>query len=403
MFLKLKIFLKKSLLIFWVNAFIKVSLNSWRLKRLYRHYQSQAVRKGIKYNESEIVNQVRDRLVARGVQIKPLPRGKLRIFYVGSHYEQDVSGFLQALKNFGGEVIPLINDYNGYNPNRWVPVPRLGKLAIPQVGEDLLRQVKKAHQQKPLNVLIGQMWADMFHPDVLKNIQALGIPVINIMMDDTYVFHWSKYKGRRLGSVGLVGGLDLVLTTFSDACLWYAIEGCPAIYWPLASSPDFFYPRREKIYDVVFVGSNMGFREQLVKKILKAGIKIEAFGPGFPNGFIKAEKISEVFGKAKIVLGISYIGYNKDVMGLKLRDFDALMSGALCITTRNPDLLKLFEEGKEIECYDTIDECITKIRFYLANPDKLKAVAEAGLKKARENYTWEKNIEKALKFIGLID
>jgi len=90
-------------------------------------------------------------------------------------------------------------------------------------------------------------------------------------------------------------------------------------------------------------------------------------------------------------------------MGLKLRDFDALMSGALCITTRNPDLLKLFEEGKEIECYDTIDECITKIRFYLANPDKLKAVAEAGLKKARENYTWEKNIEKALKFIGLID
>jgi len=30
-------------------------------------------------------------------------------------------------------------------------------------------------------------------------------------------------------------------------------------------------------------------------------------------------------------------------------------------------------------------------------------VAEAGLKKARENYTWEKNIGNALKFIGLID
>ena len=45
---------------------------------------------------------------------------------------------------------------------------------------------------------------------------------------------------------------------------------------------------------------------------------------------------------------------------------------------RNPDVLELFEEGKEIECYATVEELVEKIDYYLAHPEERKAIAEAG-------------------------
>jgi spore maturation protein CgeB len=77
------------------------------------------------------------------------------------------------------------------------------------------------------------------------------------------------------------------------------------------------------------------------------------------------------------------------------------MAGALYITHRNPDLLNLFEEGKEIECYMTIEEAEKKISYYLLYPEKRDRLARAAALKARELYTWEKRIDEALQIVGL--
>jgi len=403
-FQKLKEKLKSIQFIYSLNAFLKAGSNTRKTKALYSYYGKRAADLNLKYSESGAVKMVRDRLAERGIRINPLARGKLRIFWVGAHYSQDASGFLDGLKSFG-EVITFQNEESGYGllfPQ--TSKTKMNKLQVLESNSrSLLKQVIKVHQNRKIDLLMGQMWVDVLDVEALIKIQGMGIPTVNISMDDKLPDLWRKEKRKLMGSVGLANGLDLVLTTSPDTCLWYAVEGCQAIYWPLASDTKMFFPREPKIYDVVFVGGRYGIRGKLVQSIMATGINIEAFGPGFPNGFINADKIAEVFGKAKIILGSGYVAYNTDILTIKLRDFDATMAGGLYLTNRNPELLRLFEEGKEIECYDTIDECISKIKFYLANPDKLKAVAEAGLKKARENYTWEKNIGNALKFIGLID
>ncbi len=395
--MKLKIIkekLKKIPVIYNLNAFVKARKISSATKKLHKYYQQQADFLGIKYNEEEAVKETKKRLASRGIH--PKPRKNLRIFWVGAHYAQDNSGFIQGLKKFG-EVLTFKNaksEYGLYWPSFF------DKEAVKSNSDFLLKQVENAHKSAPIDLLMGQMWANVIDPEVLMKIQKMGIPTVNISMDDKIPDLWSYINGHRMGSVGLIKGLDLVLTTSPEACLWYKIESCPVVYWLLASDPSMFYPRGEKIYDIVFVGGKYGERGKLVEKIMSAGISVEAFGPGWPNGFINAEKIAEVFGKAKIILGSGYVAYNKDILTIKLRDFDAPMAGALYITNRNPDLLRIFREGKEIECYDTVEECIQKIKFYLSNPEKLKAVAEAGLKNARENHTWEKRISQALEKIG---
>ena len=228
----------------------------------------------------------------------------------------------------------------------------------------------------------------------------MGIPTVNISMDDKLPNLWESANGRRLGSVGLAEGLDLVLTTSPDTCAWYWAEKCLAIYWPLASDSNLFSPQQEKPYDVVFVGGNYGVRGELVNTIKAANINIVAFGPGWPSGYIAAEQVADVFGKAKIILGSGFVAYNEDILTIKLRDFDAPMSGALYLTNRNPDLLKIFEEGKEIECYSCVEECIEKINYYLDKPQLLDTIAAAGLDKARSKYSWEQQVRKAIEWVG---
>ena len=398
---KAKKYLKKTGWIYNLNARIKAVLNLKKLKRLQEYYSAKAKEAGIKYGASDAIQAVRKNLAARGINTGSFPIGKLRIFWVGTNIAQDESGFLQGLRHFG-EVVSFKNelgDYGMAGANVDQRHPDIAKI-IESNGRALLTQVEKANTEKRIDLFLGQMWADVLDAEVLQKIQKMGIPVINISMDDKLPALWDSYRGRRMGAVGLGKGVDLTLTTTPEVCPWYAVEGYPAIYWPLASDPKIFYPRADKKYDVVFIGSNYGLRTKLVEAIEKAGIHADAFGPGWPNGSRGAEESAEIFGSAKIILGTGNIGYNEDVFTIKLRDFDAPMSGALYITHRNPDLLDLFEENREIVCYASIDECVQKIRYYLDHPNEMQKIAEAGFIRASQNYFWDKRIGDTLALLG---
>ena len=393
--------LKKNRWIYAINARIKAAIGAHKLNKLSSHYKGAAASLGVFYGTKSAVRMVRENLAKRGIYNWGRAGKRLRIFWVGANIAQDESGFLQGLRNLG-EVISFKNeqgDYGMAGANADQRHPDIAKI-IESNGRALLAQVERANAEKKIDLFLGQMWADVLDVEVLQKIQKMGIPVINISMDDKLPALWDSYLGRRMGAVGLGKGVDLTLTTTPEVCPWYAVEGYPAIYWPLASDPKIFYPRTDKKYDVVFIGSNYGLRTKLVGAIEGAGIRVDAFGPGWSNGSRGAEESAEIFGSAKIILGTGNIGYNEDVFTIKLRDFDAPMSGALYITHRNPDLLELFKEGEEIECYMSFDECIEKIKYYLSNPASLKRISNAGLAKARANYSWDKRMNELIGVLG---
>jgi spore maturation protein CgeB len=181
----------------------------------------------------------------------------------------------------------------------------------------------------------------------------------------------------------------------------YEFHGSPALYWPLASDPDLFKPAAVRDIDVSFIGNKYGARGRIVSALQQAGIKVEAYGKGWPNGSATSSESAEIFGRSKIVLGIGTIGHSEDMVTLKLRDFDATMAGAMYITHRNPDLLEIFAEGVEIECYSSEKEAVRKIKHYLAHPEACARLGERAASKARGSHTWTQRLESVFSLLGV--
>lgn len=393
----IKNFFKKNKYIYNLNAWLKARRTKNALNKLSNDYALKAARNKLVYDPKIIPQIVKNRITQRGIVLKP--KSTLNIFWVGASKEQDYSGFMQGLEKFG-KVISFHNRNGSYGQEFSKII--YDKTVIQNNSAALLEQINNAIKNEgKIDLLIGQMWANYLSVETLKEVQKLGIVTMNIAMDDRLPEHWETYKRIPLGSIGLADGLDLVLTSCPDCCIRYSLKGCPSIFWPMASDPDLFKPAKEKNIDVCFVGNNYGARGNIIRKLMKNGIKVEAYGSGWPNGYIGHQQIADVFGRSKIILGIGTIAYNKDIYTLKLRDFDATMAGALYLTHRNPDLLKLFSEGKEIEYYSNEAEAIQKIIFYLQQDELRKKIALAAAEKARNYHTWEIRIAEALKICHL--
>lgn len=390
-----------------INSALKANQLRAGLRRLVARYKQQAEECKFRYDEKDALNEFRRRLLNLKPNHLPIKSGDIRIFWVGANRDQDESGFLQALRRIS-KVIEFHNWKGTYGQWYWDERGRVQVYdpSIIELNDQALKsQIETALQSGAIDLLMGQMWANYISKETLAWIRSLGIPVINISMDDRLPDNWSTKNGIRLGAVGLAQVTDLVLTTSSETCSWYGVEGCPAIFWPLASDPTVFCPKEnsERDIDVLFIGNKYGIRESIVRGLNTRGVSVECFGAGWPNGPTTAEQSAELFKRAKIILGVGTVGHCDDVFTMKLRDFDAPMSGALYLTHRCPDLAQLYQEGTEIACYTTPAEAARKIHFYLANPEELSRIAKTGHRKALLRDTWIYRLADTLSRLDLLD
>lgn len=394
----LKSVLKQAPFLYVINAHIKASLCKRRYTSLRTYYEKIANAKMMSYSETDVACQVGRLLTKRNINPKPIPKGKLRVFYIGTDRDQDWGGIIQGLEKFG-EVITFECEPGKYGQIPTVTTKNLDK----NNGRRLISQVRELLKSGPIHTVIGQMWASTMAPEALQTVRQIGVPVVNICMEDRHAFRGKKVNGKWSGTSRLIGSIDLVWAVAKECCLWYQIEGCPAIYLPEASDQELYKPSwGQKLYDVSFVGGNYGIRTKIVKAVERRGVNVICYGKDWPNGRIDMEKLPELFDRSHIVLGISTLGHCSDFYGLKIRDFDGPMSGSLYITHDNPDLYELYEVGKEIVTYRTPEECADKIVYYLNHPDEAKAIGKAGRERALREHTWEKRFERILKTLGLL-
>lgn len=349
------------------------------------------------YAKSKAVALTQMRIRARGIDASSKNGKRLRIFLFGANEAQDKTGFYQALEKMS-DLIVFKNSKGEYGPEH--DAEPFKKKFIERNDAAFLEQLEAANKEAPIDLLIGQMWAHRMSDSVLRKAQAMGIITLNIAMDDRLPWHWGYESGVRLGAIGLKSGIDLTLTTSPECCPWYWCEGAPAVYFPLGSDPNLFKPSKKEI-DVCFVGSKYGIRGQIVNALIAAGIQVEAFGPGWPNGGIKSEQVADIFNKSRIILGIGTVGYNSDLFTIKLRDFDAPMAGALYITHRTPELQELFLEDQEIAFYSDVNEAAEKIKKFLAAPSLLDQMGLKARARASHFYSWEKRLTEAFAYVGI--
>lgn len=169
---------------------------------------------------------------------------------------------------------------------------------------------------------------------------------------------------------------------------FYCMQDCykkPGdIYLPYAYDPIWHsLQEEERISDVCLLGLHYHNRTLLVNRLRQSGVKVHY-------------ELGPCFDEARAICNQAPIGLNwSSKKDLTARVFELLGMGRLAVVNWVPDLPKFFEDGKDLIVFDTLDEAVEKILYYLANENELEEIASQGHKTV-EPHTWDTRVETIL-------
>lgn len=168
---------------------------------------------------------------------------------------------------------------------------------------------------------------------------------------------------------------------------------------PHAAEPQ-AYPKIDiiKKYDVCFVGhvqettNYNGFsRIEALDRLFKEfpNFYYGSRHPAFPNKNL-FEDAAKKFSLSKIVFNISI----KD--DINMRVFETLSTGSFLLTNWIPTLGDLFEDGKHLVTYKSLDEMVEKAKYYLEHEEEREKIAQAGYQEFIAKHTYKHRVESIL-------
>lgn len=104
-------------------------------------------------------------------------------------------------------------------------------------------------------------------------------------------------------------------------------------------------------------------------------------------------EMPKVFRASKINLNFTIPNIKS---GIPLRVWDVLGSGGFLLTNYQAEIPYYFDEGKDLVCFDGVDDLREKVGYYLAREDERCAIAENGYKKVKELHGYVERIETML-------
>jgi spore maturation protein CgeB len=323
------------------------------------------------------------------------PNG-LRIFAAFAHVNWEDPNLVPALESFG-EVVRFRWSFNDQYAPDW---HRAGKIDL---NARLLEAVRMAHRDKPLDLFFSYVSGRLVFPGTIRAIGMLGIPTLNLSLDDKTKFFGPLESTGFAGVADIAGAFSLCWTSTEESVALYESVGARAAYLPEGANPDVYrhIPGTRHDIDVSFIGQCYGQRPKIIEYLKERGIRVEAFGRGWPSGEIPVEKMVEIYNRSRINLGFAAVGEAADICHLKGRDFEVPMSGGLYLTQYHPELENVYRVGSEILCYRTPEDLADTVARYLAHPDAAELVRSAGHRRAMENHTWRQRFATAFRQLGL--
>ena len=101
-------------------------------------------------------------------------------------------------------------------------------------------------------------------------------------------------------------------------------------------------------------------------------------------------KMPRIFNGAKINLHFAPRNIHS---AASLRVFDVLACKGFLLTTWQPEIVELFDDGTELVTFSETDEMLDKIDYYLKHEDERSKIARAGYDKILKEYTYDKVLQ----------
>ena len=239
-------------------------------------------------------------------------------------------------------------------------------------------------------LMMAEVWLE-----TVAIIRATGAKVINWSTDDSWKYRqFSRLVAREF---------DVFATTWPDAMRWYADDGLVNAHlaqWAAAThalSPP--KPAAECAFQVTFVGSCYGRRAARVARLREAGIAVECFGHGWPNGPVDAARLPRIARDSIVSLNFSEGGGGAGKQ-IKARVFEVPAAGGLLLTETAPHLERYFDTAREIAVFTDDAALEATTRDLLTRPQHRDAIALAGHARVAREHTYEQRLAVLLAQAG---
>lgn len=238
-----------------------------------------------------------------------------------------------------------------------------------------------------------------------------------------------KYVGKIVGEITspimmpeeYFKSYDLLFSSLPHYVRKFQEMGIPAGYLPYAFESTILdkIGAWDKQYDCVFIGVISReldrYRHPLLEKLAQR-VNIDFWGHLQPpvtksspilskyHGQAWGIDMFKIYAQSKIAVnyhtkkvGKSFAWNEKYASNLRL--YEATGMGAMLITDAKENLGELFEVGKEVETYSSLEELVEKIKYYLAHDKEREKIALAGQKRTLRDHTCELRAKKLLEII----
>jgi spore maturation protein CgeB len=368
--------------------------NDLRLKREKRYYESEFASRDLAIPDEESISREMKRRFPR---IRPKAKGTLSIIAIYHHYNWENESLKPSLEKFGYvrhyDWMELFN----HEKKNWY------RTLMPEMNRHLIKQVAEWAKQDATDIIFSYLSGELVSPDTVLAMRNLGIPTVNLALNDKEHFVGRIRSGQSMGSRDICRHFDICWTSTEDAVKKYCVKGAIPVYLPEGANPEVHRPYdMEMTADVSFVGQCYGNRPLVIERLKSQGIQVEAYGYGWPNGPLPQKDMVRMYSKSRINLGFGGVAGLSDAYCLKGRDFEIPMSGGLYLTEYHPELDRFYVIGSEITTYRDFDDLVNKIRFLLSNPAKADEIRRRGYERAHREHSWEMRFEKIFQLIGLI-
>jgi spore maturation protein CgeB len=368
--------------------------NDLRLERERRYYINAFASRDLTIPDEESITR---EMKKRFPHIRPKAKGALSILAIYHHYNWENESLKPSLERFGQvRHYDWCEQFN-HQKKDWQSSVK------PRMNTALIEKVAQWTKQDATDIIFTYLSGELVSPETVRALSSLGIPTVNLALNDKEHFVGKIRNGQAMGSRDICRYFDICWTSTEDAVIKYCVEGTIPAYLPEGANPEVHRPYdTEKTIDVSFVGQCYGNRPEIIERLTSRGIHVEAYGSGWPNGPLTAENMVRLYSKSRINLGFAGVAGLTNTYCLKGRDFEIPMSGGLYLTEYHPELDRFYDIGSEIVTYRDFDDLVEKIRFLLSNPGKADEIRRKGFERARREHSWEMRFEKIFHLLGLI-
>lgn len=273
--------------------------------------------------------------------------------------------------------------------------------------------------------LLRGSYRNSWETDIFREQVKRFKPDVLFIMDPNYLpleFLWEIKKLTKLMVSQIASPLkneeqykhfDLIFSSLPNLIEELSGWGVDSHYVRLAFDSrvlDTFKSKPTRIYGVTFIGGLTSSHTGRIELLNQLGqqLKLDFFGYGkkFLQPALKFVTFyGEVWGKdmyLKLLQSRMTLNKHIDVAGPyanNMRLFEATGCGTLLFTDNKKNLGDLFVPDKEVVVFDSTEELVDKIRFYLKYPQLAIKIAKAGQRRTLREHTYTNRLKKIIRII----